>query len=161
MPNGNTTLARFEYPLVFDITVPAPIDTRQTISSVANVDTEIVPGVRYDGLFVWVTDAQQFYVFKGGTTTSHFVPFSLGLTGVLTKFIYTSTSVINNGDLFNHGLGTQDFKIQGILNNAPVSFDYEFLAYDSNNPTAHLNNIRMLPPPGYSIPVGFKIVIFH
>ncbi|BBI90423.1 hypothetical protein HYO65_gp031 [Tenacibaculum phage PTm1] len=160
MATGNSTVARFDYPLIFNITQPAPIDSRFTISSVSNLATELPSGVRYKGLIVWVEDVKTFYYFKDGILDTNFIVFTLGSAGV-TKFIYNAPDPITNGELFNHGLNTEEFTIGFILNNKPVIIDYELLPYDASNPTHHLNNIKLMPPIGYTIPMGLKIIMMY
>lgn len=157
MQTGNSLQARFEYAQIFDIRVPGPIDSRMSISSIANLDTELPSGVRYTGLFVWVEDIQQFYHFKTGITSGDFVPFTLDITGNY-KFVFVLPEIAPD-EVFTHNLGTQDFLIQFFLDNQPISIDYEFLEFDGLAPTDHLNKIRFKLNSGQTVPNGTKIVI--
>lgn len=157
---GNSTVPKFDYPLIFNITQPAPIDSRGTISSINNLATEIPLAVRHTGLLSWVEDIKSFYYFKDGVDDSHFIPFSIS-NNIVYKFLWISTETITNGYLFNHGLNTEHFTIQFYLDNRPVFVEYELLPYDAANPSDHQNNIKLIPPIGYTIPAGLRIVMMH
>lgn len=157
MQTGNSLQPRFEYAQIFDIRVPAPIDSRMTISSISNVDTELPIAVRFIGLLVWVSDIQQFYLFKSGVDLVNFVPLTLEVSGNY-KFVFSLTE-ISPDDIFNHNLGTQDLIIQFFLDKKPVTIDYEFLDFDGLAPTDHLNKIRFKLNSGQTVPAGTKIVI--
>ena len=155
---GNSPIAKFDYPLIFNITQPAPIDSRNTVSSVSAISTELPAGVRFTGLLSWVQDESVFYHFKDGVLDEHFVKLELNDSSIQ-QFVFTSTEEIENGFTFNHGLGVTDFLIQFFLEDEQIHLDYEFFEYNAAAPTAHENNLRLMPSVGFVIPEGLKIVI--
>jgi len=161
MKTGDSNIARFDLPQIFDVRVPGPIDSRMTISSLTAITTEIPIGARYLGQTVWVNDIKQFYYFKDGTSDIDFIPFTLDSANASYKFVFTSISILQNGDFLTHGLNTDNFIIQFFLDRKPIILDYEFLEFDGSLPTRHLNNIRLLPPIGYDVPIGLKAVITY
>lgn len=65
-----------EIPHNFKVLQDTPIDSRYKISSIENLDTEIPLGVRYQGLMVWVTNLNAFFIFKNGIQKSNFVAYN-------------------------------------------------------------------------------------
>lgn len=148
--SGSSTQPRFENPQIYEITVPGPIDSRLTISSLANLGTELPVGVRYPGLLVWVENSDidgngvvdtgrgEFYAFIDGiddinfrslrsilTTTGSGTVFSLA-------FEYENEITAGTTTRLAHNLASNNLHVSFFDGNIPIEVAYVIPVGDLN-----------------------------
>lgn len=118
--SGSGTQPKFEVPQSFDITIDAPIDARERVSSLASIDTELVVGVRYLGMKVWIEDIKEYYYFPNDVNTPE--PYSSGGSGA--KYVASINVVSNTPLAIQHDLGTENISVVFNDGGEPIVIDY-------------------------------------
>lgn len=99
---GNSTAPRVQRPYIISTTFGAPLDDRCSISSIANIDTELPLPLRFKGLMVYVENKNRIYWFTGGTANSNFVEFKTFYSVSTLAFLGTELPLSNRflGQMF-------------------------------------------------------------
>jgi hypothetical protein len=108
---GNNSAPRVQKPYSISCMFDSPLDDRLTISSLANLSTELPIDTRYQGLFVFVTDIKSYYCFKDGIEDSDFILF-----GSQTNLEYTEIVSLNGNTSITHSLGSTDIVLRAFEN---------------------------------------------
>lgn len=146
----------------FDPRFNRPLDSRDIISSISAIDTELDIDQRYIGQEIFVQDEGRTYTFIGDVTSISLVKNVLIKTFTLDAAIDVST-----GDTFqfDHSLQTTELMINILVSGAQISQFYSLLP-DELDPlyTTHvdINVAQWKTDSGLTeLPIGTKIIIIY
>lgn len=147
--SGSGTQPKFETPQSFDVTIDAPIDARERVSSLASIDTELVVGVRYLGMKVWVEDIKQDYYFPNDVNIPE--PYTTG--GGTTKYIETVDIVANTPLEINHNLEDTNISVITHFGNDNIIVDYTLGDSGGSNTDTYITITSIIDYTGLKVTV--------
>jgi hypothetical protein len=145
----------------FDLKMSGPLDSRDIISSLSNIDAELPIDQRYKGQEIFVQDEGRKYTFIGDVLVEDLVK-----SVMMHKHTVDVAVDLSASDLYNyaHGLNTTDLVLRIQVDGKEIPQFIELL--DSEDPL-YLSNINInlsewKANTGLTeLPVGTKLIILY